>query len=158
MPHYTEDDAIEGLVAMYTEAAPTAVVFPFWALSAEKKKWPAQMVSDAADGKTYGFVMTYTGSPGVPPSERMLGGARTARSWNFEICGLHWHDEETDTGAEFRTDTRKVRETFDRETSAVLTFPESLKLVESFAEEFTVVPLGNVLMHLYVAQLTVRQC
>jgi hypothetical protein len=158
MPHYTEDQAIASLVTLYTEAAPTAVVFPFWALSAEKKKWPAQMVSDAAGGKTYGYVMTYLGSPGIPPSERIHGGVRSQRIWNFEICGLHWHDEETDTGAAFRTDTRKVRETFDRESSAVLTFPESLKLVDSFAEDFTVIPVGNVLLHLYVASLSVRQC
>ena len=155
MPHYTKYEMLDDLVALYQEAAPTAVVYSGYAITGDFKKWPAMLRSDAADGKTYGFIIRYAGSP---QAEERMGGVQSNRSFRFKIIGMHWQDDESNQELDFMTDTDKVLQLFDRATST-LTLPASLKLHDTMSEEEPIQAThGNEALILYFAELTVSQC
>src|SRR5262245_44509336 len=87
MPTYTEAQMRASLEEEIKAAAELAVVFPWWALGGDERKWPGKLVSPADGDRVHGYVITRRQTSAVRENPHCV-----RRFFTYHIRGLHWYE------------------------------------------------------------------
>lgn len=154
MPTFTEQQIRAAIETVIINAAPNAVVFPWWSLGHRRDTWPGQLkplLGPDAD-KVHGYVITRTATEGERKNPQCV-----ERSFVYDIAAFHFYD----TGNR----TANSDYTFNAELDAICdafivasSLPQELGRVEEEPQfRIDLGVFGGELLHYATGRLVVRQ-
>src|SRR5687767_2207847 len=95
MATYTEAQIREAIEGVIKQAAPDAVVFPWWNLSGDLNAWPGELGPQTGPdkGKVHGCVISRGRTEPVRGGDDgRVSTCKVKRGFRYDIVGLHFHD------------------------------------------------------------------
>jgi hypothetical protein len=161
MASYTEAQIREAIETVIKQAAPDAVVFPWWNLSGDINAWPGKLVPQTGPDKdkVHGYVVSRGRTEPIHGGDDgRINACRVRRGFRYDIVGLHFHD----TGNRMANSDLKFNAELDRicdKFNNALDFRDTA-LARSHVPTFDVFLrlLGGAMRHCALGSLMVEQC